>query len=131
MRSGEQPRSLQPLWLLPLAALLAVHPLLVHGISCGQDLSFHIQSWLDASAQLRHGHYPHWAFSPAWNAGEPRFVFYPPLSWLIGSLLISVLPASAAPIAYIFLCLTVAGFAMHRLTREYVSPNAALIASAF
>jgi hypothetical protein len=131
MRSGEQSKSLQPLWLLPLAALLAIHPLILHGISCGQDLSFHIQSWLDAATQLRQGHYPHWAFSPAWNAGEPRFLFYPPLSWLIGALLVSVLPAPAAPIAFIFLALTAAGFAMYRLTREYVSPNAALIASAF
>jgi hypothetical protein len=119
------------LLLLPLVALIVIHPLLVHGISCGQDMGFHTQSWLDAAQQLRHGHYPRWAFAPAWNAGEPRFVFYPPISWLIGALLTVVLPISAAPIAYIFLCLTASGFAMHHLARHYVSPNAALLASAF
>ena len=37
---------------------------------------------LEAARQLSHGDFnPHWAFSPAFNAGEPRFVFYPPLSW--------------------------------------------------
>jgi len=120
-----------PLLLIPFAALLAVHPLLAHGISCGQDLGFHIQSWLDAATQLGHWQYPHWAFSPAWNAGEPRFLFYPPLSWLLGALLVNVLSPSAAPIAYIFLCFCAAGFAMHHLARQYVSPNAALLAAAF
>jgi hypothetical protein len=123
--------SKRSLLLLPLVALIVIHPLLVHGISCGQDMGFHIQSWLDAAQQLRHGRYPHWAFTPAWNAGEPRFVFYPPISWLIGAFLTMVLPISAAPIAYVFICLTVAGFAMHHFARHYVSPNAALLASAF
>lgn len=131
MRSSDQPSPLKPLLLIPFFALLVLHPLLAHGISCGQDLTFHIQSWLDASTQLAHWHYPHWAFSPAWNAGEPRFLFYPPLSWLLGAGLISVLSPSAAPIAYIYLCLCAAGFAMHHLARHYVSPNAALLASAF
>jgi len=118
--------------LLPLAALLAIHPLLVHGNACGQDFSFHIQSWLDAAHQLRHGtHDPRWAFSPAWNAGEPRFIFYPPLSWMLGALLILLLPVNAVPIAFIFLALTASGLAMHRLARHYVSPQAALLASAF
>jgi hypothetical protein len=119
------------LLLIPLAALAAISPLLIHGISCGQDMPFHLQSWLDAAAQLRHGHYPHWAYSPAWNAGEPRFVFYPPLSWLLGALLTTLLPISAAPIAYIFLALTASGFSMYHLAKHYVSPGAALLASAF
>jgi hypothetical protein len=131
MRSSDQPSHLKPLLLIPFFALLVLHPLLAHGISCGQDLSFHIQSWLDAATQLSHWQYPHWAFSPAWNAGEPRFLFYPPLSWLLGAGLISIFSPSAAPIVYIYLCLCAAGFAMHHLARHYVSPNAALLAAAF
>ncbi|QMV18108.1 hypothetical protein GOB94_04925 [Granulicella sp. 5B5] len=131
MRSSNQPSHLKPLLIIPFFPLLVLHPLLVHGISCGQDLSFHIQSWLDAATQLSHWQYPHWAFSPAWNAGEPRFLFYPPLSWLLGAGLISIFSPSAAPIAYIYLCLCAAGFAMHHLARHYVSPNAALLAAAF
>ena len=120
------------LLLLPFVALIVIHPLLIHGISCGQDMGFHTQSWLDAAQQLRHGHYPRWAFTPAWNAGEPRFIFYPPISWLIGALLTMVLPistvhrsrtsSSASPPQ---------ASAMHHLARHYVSPNAALLASAF
>jgi hypothetical protein len=121
--------------LLPLAALLVLHPLLLHGPSCGQDQLFHIQSWLDAASQLRHGHYPTWAITPAFHAGEPRFLFYPPLSWLLGALLITLtsalhLPTSAALIAFDFIALTSAGLAFHRLARHFVSPSAALLSAA-
>jgi hypothetical protein len=120
-----------PLFLLPIAALLAILPLLLHGISCGQDVSFHLQSWLDAAHQLGQGDYPRWAITPAWNAGEPRFLFYPPLSWLVGAALTTLLPISAAPIAYIFIALMASGLAMYHLAKPYTSPNAALIAAAF
>jgi hypothetical protein len=124
-------RTLSPWLLLPLAALLTILPLLLHGPSCGHDQGFHLVGWLDAAAQLRHGHYPRWAISPAWNAGEPRFLFYPPLSWLLGALLTLVLPANAAPIAYIFLALAASGLTMYRLAREFAAPQAALLAAAF
>jgi hypothetical protein len=88
-------------------------------------------SWLDAAQQLRQGHYPHWAITPAWNAGEPRFIFYPPLSWLLGAALTMLIPVSAAPIAFIFLVLVGASFSMYRLTRHFASHNAALLASTF
>ncbi len=116
--------------LIPLAALLATLPLIVHGCSCGHDFDFHLQSWLDAAQQMRHGTvYPRWAFSPAWGAGEPRFVFYPPLSWMLGALLTLVFPVSAAPVLFTFLALCGAGFAMYRLAREFVQENAALMAA--
>jgi hypothetical protein len=40
--------------LIPLAALLAVLPLLLHGPSCGHDFDFHLLNWLEATSQLRH-----------------------------------------------------------------------------
>ena len=125
-----------PLVLLLLAALVAVHPLLVHGNSCGHDMGFHLLSWVDAAHQLRHGIlYPHWTMPAAWNAGEPRFVFYPPLSWMLGASLVGAahilhLPTSVAPMLYIWIALVAAGFAMHRLAQNFVSPRAALIAAA-
>jgi hypothetical protein len=115
---------------LPLAALLAVLPLLLHGPSCGHDQGFHVLSWFDAAYQLRHGHWPRWAISPAWNAGEPRFIFYPPLSWLLGAAITMHVPPDAAPLVYIWLVLSAAGLAMHRLAREFASPAAALPAAA-
>jgi hypothetical protein len=120
-----------PLLLLPFAALIAILPLLLHGVSCGQDMPFHLQSWLDAAHQLGQGDYPRWASTPAWNAGEPRFIFYPPISWLLGAALTSLLPITAAPIAYIFIALVASGLAMYYLAKQYTSPATALIAAAF
>ena len=39
------------LLLLPLAALFAVHPLAVHGCSCGHDFDFHMVGWMEAARQ--------------------------------------------------------------------------------
>ena len=116
--------------LIPLAALFATLPLILHGCSCGHDFDFHLQSWIDAAYQLRHGTlYPHWAFSPAWNAGEPRFLFYPPISWLLGAILTLIFPIAATPALFTFIALTAAGFAMHRLASHFASSNAALLAA--
>lgn len=113
--------------LIPLAALLAGLPLLREGPSCGHDLSFHILSWLEAAAQLTHGGYPHWAFTPAWNAGEPRFLFYPPLSWMLGAVLGMVLPWLYVPAAFTFCCLTLCGLVFARFARAYVRPPTATL----
>jgi uncharacterized membrane protein len=120
------------LLILPFAAFIAVLPLILNGCSCGHDFNFHLLNWMEAARQFSHGNlHPHWAFSPAWNAGEPRFVFYPPLSWSIGAILGFPLPWAWTPIVYTWLCLTAAGLALYRLAREFTTPNAALIAAAF
>jgi hypothetical protein len=130
MPSGPQSRGLKPLLLIPFAVLLVLHPLFIHGPSCGQDLAFHLQSWLDAAAQLRRGTlYPHWDITAAWNAGEPRFLFYPPLSWMLGAVLTLVFPPALCPTIFIAIALLLAGFTFHKLASEFVSPNAALLAS--
>jgi hypothetical protein len=129
------------LLLIPLAALIAVMPLMHHGCSCGHDFDFHLLNWMEAANQFSHGNlHPHWAFTPAFNAGEPRFVFYPPLSWYLGALLgllLTHLPGisaaagwNATPILFTWIALTTAGFAMHRLAREFAGANAALLAAA-
>ena len=119
------------LLLLPVAAFLVTLPLLLHGCSCGHDFDFHLQSWLEAANQFRHrALLPRWAFSPAWNSGEPRFVFYPPLSWLLGAIITMLFGLTAAPILFTWITLTAAAFTMYRLAREFASPNAALLAAA-
>jgi hypothetical protein len=126
--------------LIPLAALFAVHPLAVHGCSCGHDFDFHMVSWMEAARQFSQGNlHPHWAFSPAFNAGEPRFVFYPPLSWVLGAvlgLLLTYLPGvsqvagwSATPIIFTWIVLTLSGLALYRLARAFAGSNAALLAA--
>ena len=116
--------------LIPLAALLVVLPLLMRGCSCGHDFDFHLVSWFEAAAQFRRGTLmPHWAYSPAWNTGEPRFVFYPPLSWTLGALLGMVLPWAAVPAAYTWFALTAAGWGMYRLGRVLAGEGGALLAA--
>lgn len=111
------------------AALVAVIPMLRLGPSCGHDFGFHIINWLEAADQFRHFGYPHWAFTPGWGAGEPRFLFYPPLSWSLGAVLGLILPWKFVPIAFTWIALALAGFTMHRVAARYTSPNAALLAA--
>ncbi len=123
--------------LIPVAALIPILPLILNGCSCGHDFDFHVLNWLEAARQFSHGNlFPHWTYSPAWNAGEPRFIFYPPLSWTIGAILGLILPQSLGgwtwtPILYTWLILTAAGLTLHRLARSFASPPAALLAAVF
>jgi hypothetical protein len=136
-----EPASIDRRWvfLIPLAAFIAILPLVLHGCSCGHDFDFHLLNWMEAARQFSDGNlHPHWAFSPAFNAGEPRFVFYPPLSWTLGATLGALLthyPSmtqaagwTAAPIIFIWIAIAISGFMMHRLARAFLSANAALIA---
>lgn len=130
-----QPRQAFPeslkLLLLPLVALFVVMPLQAHGSACGDDFPFHVSSWLDAARQMRTGVlYPHWTNLGAYNAGEPRFTFYPPISWMLGALLVLLLPSAPVTVIFIFLALTTAGFAMYALARQYAAPNVALFCAA-
>ena len=121
-----------PHLLIPLAAFLAVLPLLLQGCSCGHDFEFHLLSWMEAARQFTQGNlHPHWAYMPAWNAGEPRFVFYPPASWTLGAILGLILSWPWTPIVYTWLALIASGFALHRLARDFAGPTAALLASVF
>jgi hypothetical protein len=119
-----------PAIFLPLLALLASAPLIAHGCSCGHDFEFHLQSWLDAAAQMRHGTLdPAWTVTAAWNAGEPRFLFYPPLSWIFGALLALTMPLSAAPVVFTAVALLGSAIAMYLLARDYASTAVALLAA--
>ncbi|HTB98142.1 MAG TPA: hypothetical protein VK716_14115 [Terracidiphilus sp.] len=111
------------------AALIAVLPLLKSGPSCGADFYFHFVSWLDAQRSMLQGDlYPSWASSANFGAGEPRFVFYPPLSWMAGALLGMVLPWSGVVLAFDFLLLAATGLATRALGREFFLEGQATLA---
>jgi hypothetical protein len=112
-----------------LAAAIAVTPQLVRGNSCGHDFDFHLVSWFDCLNSWRHGVlYPHWTPSANFGAGEPRFVFYPPFTWMLGAALGFVLPWQFVPIALTFLFLAGTGLATRTLARQALDNGAATIA---
>jgi hypothetical protein len=112
-----------------VAATVAVTPQLLQGNSCGHDFDFHLVSWFDALSAWRHGIlYPHWTPSANYGAGEPRFVFYSPLTWMLGAALASVLPWTLVPVALTFLFLAGTGLATRALAREALDDSAATLA---
>ena len=126
-----------PLLIIPFCALLVVAPLLWHGNSCGNDFNFHLLSWMEVHAAWHAGTlYPHWAMQPNSGAGEPRFIFYPPFSWMLGAALASLFGGtvwgwSVTAGAFVFIILTLAGFAALALLRRITTERAALFAACF
>lgn len=129
---GQRPRWIRSLvgpCIVVVAAILATLPLWLHGASCGHDFDFHLVSWLDALHSWRDGVlYPHWTPSPNYGAGEPRFIFYPPLTWMLGAALGAVLPWTMVPAALTFLLLAAAGLATRTLAKDALSDGAATLA---
>lgn len=110
-----------------LAALVATSPDLFRGTSCGHDFDFHLASWFDARTAWTHAHlfYPHWAASPNYFAGEPRFVFYPPLTWMLGAFFGLMLPWHGVEQAITCSFLALTGLATRLLARQANLPEGA------
>ena len=112
-----------------VAAAIAAAPVRLHGPFCGDDFQFHAISWLDAQHSWRQGiAYPHWAPSPNYGAGEPRFLFYPPLTWMIGAALGSMLPWGWVPVVLTFLLLAATGLATRKLARQLLPESPSILA---
>ncbi|HUX45665.1 MAG TPA: hypothetical protein VMV57_13015 [Terracidiphilus sp.] len=135
----DSPSGLPPAWrrfarpaVVLFAALLAASPLLFRGASSGHDFDFHFVSWLDALHSWSLGiPYPHWAPSSNFGAGEPLFVFYPPLSWMLGAALGAMLPWTLVPFAVTFLLLAGTGFGTRALARQAMAEGPAVLAGCF
>lgn len=131
-QAGDQPSWKITFLLVALASTAVVTPFFFLGDASGHDIQFHISSWMDVAGQWRDGIiYPRWAEWANWGFGEPRFIYYPPLSWIAGAALGSVLPWNAVPGAYIWITLIVAGMAMWTLAREWLPAAQASAAAVF
>ena len=112
------------------AAFSVIFPFFIIGQASGHDIAFHLSSWMDVARQWQMGVvFPHWASLANYGYGEPRFIFYPPISWCLGAALGLLLPWKMVPGAFIFFSLVLAGLSMHRLARGRMSPKAALAAA--
>ncbi len=124
-------KSLQTAALIAAFAALLVLPFLWLGVPSGHDFEFHVSSWYDVAGQWHQGMvYPRWAVWANYGAGEPRFVFYPPLSWIWGAALSLVLPYTLLPAVFVWSLLVLAGTGAYLLARRWMSRGAAYWAAA-
>jgi len=133
MHSSSFPGRKATFWALVFAGVAVVAPFSVRGVACGHDLVFHMNSWLEVAQQWRHWViYPRWAVNANFGSGEPRFLFYPPLSWILGGALGSFIPWLFVPAAFDICAVVLAGWSMFTAAREWFEqPTAGLIAIAY
>jgi hypothetical protein len=128
--ASEATRAIRRRSLMLAVVGIAVLPLAWRGPSCGQDSDFHLENWLEVARSWHEGVLdPHWAASANYLAGEPRFVFYPPLSRMLGAALGCVLPWEWTQLAFVLLALLGAGFAFRAMAREWMSDDNAAVAA--
>jgi 6-pyruvoyl-tetrahydropterin synthase related domain len=111
-----------PLLCIAAAAFAVEVPFFFLGIPSGHDVEFHLYSWLEVLSQWKHGvFYPRWAALAHFGYGEPRFIFYPPASWTLGTLLAAIFPWTVVSQIYIWLALVAAGVSMFLLARQWLN----------
>jgi hypothetical protein len=121
-----------PALVIPAAAFLVVLPWCFQGVPSGHDFEFHLNSWMEVLGQWKQGIlYPRWAAMANHGFGEPRFVFYPPASWMLGAALGAILPWKMVAGAYVWIVLSLSGCSMFLLARSWLSRRDAIFAAAF
>jgi hypothetical protein len=119
-----------PLLSIAAAAFAAELPFFFLGMPSGHDFEFHLYNWLEVLSQWKQGiFYPRWAALAHFGYGEPRFIFYPPASWTLGSALSAILPWVVVSDVYIWLLLVAAGVSMLVLARQWLDRRDATFAA--
>jgi hypothetical protein len=119
-----------PLLVIGAAAFAVEVPFFFLGTPSGHDVEFHLYSWLEVWAQWQQGIiFPRWAALAHFACGEPRFLFYPPASWILGAALSAIFPWTLAASVYLWIALVAAGASMFMLMRRWVGRRDAIFAA--
>src|ERR1022692_4348459 len=95
-----------PLISIAAAAFAVEIPFFFRGTAPGHYVEFHLYSWLEVLSQWKHAIvYPRWAGLAHFAYGEPRFIFYPPASWILGAVLSAIFPWTLVASIYIWIVL--------------------------
>jgi hypothetical protein len=120
-----------PLFVIAAVAFAVEIPFFFLGTPNGHDIDFHLYSWLDVLGQWRHGIlYPRWASQAHFGYGEPRFLFYPPASWMLGAALSAFIRFTHVLAVYIWVALSASGVTMFLAARRWFNRRDAIFAAA-
>jgi hypothetical protein len=127
--SGSRP-AWMPLISIAAAAFAVEIPFFFRGTPSGHDVEFHMYSWLEVLSQWKQGIvYPRWAALAHFAYGEPRFIFYPPASWILGATLSAIFPWTLVASIYIWIALVAAGVSMFLVARQWLDRRDATFAA--
>jgi hypothetical protein len=116
--------------IIMLTAFCVLLPSLFLGVISGHDFEFHMNSWMEVLSQWKMGIlYPRWAALAHYGFGEPRFIFYPPWSWLLGAALGSFLPWIVVPVVHQWIALSLSGCSAFLLARRFMERHDAIFAA--
>jgi hypothetical protein len=119
-----------PLISIAAGAFAVEIPFFFRGTPSGHDVEFHMYSWLEVLSQWKQGIvYPRWAALAHFAYGEPRFLFYPPASWILGATLSAIFPWTLVASIYIWIALVAAGVSMFLVARHWLDRRDATFAA--
>ena len=110
-------------------AISATIPFAIRGYY-GDDVQFHVDSWIGMRRAWLSGNFaPGWDSLANFTLGDPRFCFYPPVSFYFGGLLSLLLPLRFAPAAFVVFAMFLAGICMFIAAKEILGSGYALPAA--